>query len=74
MRSLIIEIEPFMILPSNFAANFFCKNFIATIGLQFFHCKIFPEMTIVTPVSAVISPTVPELKLYFGSDKDSFLN
>ena len=52
----------------------FCNIFVATIGIQFFHCKIFPEMTIVTPVSAVISPTVPELKLYFGSDKDSFLN
>ena len=42
--------------------------------MEFFHCKIFPEMTIVTPVSAVISPTVPELKLYFGSDKDELSN
>ena len=36
--------------------------------MQNFGCKNFPEMTMVTPVRAVISPTVPELKLYFDSD------
>ena len=36
--------------------------------MQNFDCKNFPEMTMVTPVRAVISPTVPELKLYFDSD------
>ena len=36
--------------------------------MQNYDCKNFPEMTMVTPVRAVISPTVPELKLYFDSD------
>jgi len=36
--------------------------------MQNFDLENFPEMTMVTPVRAVISPTVPELKLYFDSD------
>ena len=63
MRSLIIEIEPFRFFLI-FAAIFFLQEYY----MQNFDCKNFPEMTMVTPVRAVISPTVPELKLYFDSD------
>ena len=63
MRSLIIEIEPF-----RFFFLIFAAIFLQEYCMQNFDCKNFPEMTMVTPVRAVISPTVPELKLYFDSD------